>query len=104
MQSLKNAGTLVDVKAIRIAGTKYDRRYKVLPEQRDKMTQMYESGVSTKEIAALFQITRARVYQIINRYQQSSNKPRYSAEYRTNASRKWLEYKRSLFERGLIPF
>lgn len=104
-KELINSSDYVVDKAVKIAGTNYDRRRKVTSYMRKRMIEMYESGKTIHSISDRFGVSYDAVKRAVNSSFNESEKKRKNEvnkryNYRVEYSRKRMSdranYKRQL--------
>lgn len=89
------------IDAIKLAGTKYDKRAKLTEDHREAIKVLSKEGYSQRKLAAIFKVSRRLIQSIIS---PPVRKPasKKSTEYWTEVKRRYRDRKRSLYEAGKI--
>lgn len=86
---------------INIAGTKYDRRRKLSPDQVKAIKLLKEEGYSYRQLAAMFNCSKWTIQNIIN--PQINKQPiKRPTSYWTEKKRQYRQRKEALFKSGKI--
>ena len=88
----------IKVEKIKLAGTKYDARAKLSPDQRTAIKVLSEQGYSQRKLAAMFNVSKRLIQSIVK---PEKKRP---TEYWTQVKRKYRERKMSLYKAGKIKF
>lgn len=86
---------------IKIAGTKYDKRRKLSPDQVKAIKLLKEQGYSYRQLAAMFDCSKWTVQNLINPQIRKPLKKR-PTEYWTEKKREYRQRKQALFLTGKI--
>lgn len=88
---------------IRLAGTKYDARAKLSPDQRDAIKVLSREGYSQRKLAAMFNVSKRLIQSIVSPPERQPGKKRPQG-YWTDVKRRYRERKMSLYKAGKIQF
>lgn len=91
----------------------YDRRRKLMDDDKIKIIELYQKGISQRELARRFNVSRRLIGLIIDpkkaeamKQHVKNNWKKYAAsrskEERNEARRNWSHYKHDLYVKGLI--
>lgn len=93
----------IKAEKIKLAGTKYDARAKLSPDQRTAIKVLSEQGYSQRKLAAMFNVSKRLIQSIVAPTERKPEKKR-PTEYWTQVKRKYRERKMSLYKAGKIKF
>ena len=86
---------------IPIAGTKFDRRRKLSPEQKEAIKILSERGYSQRKLAEMFGCSKRSVQNILHP-QERGSQPKRPTEYWTQKKREYRQWKQKLFLDGRL--
>lgn len=88
---------------IKLAGTKYDARAKLTPDQREAIKVLSREGYSQRKLAVMFNVSKRLVQSIVSPSERQPEKKRPQG-YWTDVKRRYRERKMSLYKAGKIRF
>ena len=90
------------IENIKLAGTKFDGRAKLSPEQRQAIQILAREGYSQRRLAAMFNVSKRLIQSILSPVRKHSKQ--YPTEYWTELKRKYRKKKIDLYKNGKIKF
>ena len=93
----------IKAERIKIAGTKFDARTKLSPDQREAIKVLSREGYSQRKLAAMFNVSKRLVQSIVSPTERKTEKKR-STEYWSQVKKKYRERKMDLYKAGKIKF
>lgn len=91
------------IENIKLAGTKFDGRAKLSPEQRQAIQILSREGYSQRRLAAMFNVSKWLIQSILSPPVRKHSK-QYPTEYWTELKRKCRKKKIDLYKNGKIKF
>lgn len=93
----------IKVEHIKLAGTKFDARAKLTPDQREAIKVLSREGYSQRKLAAMFGVSKRLVQSLVAPTERKPEKKR-STEYWTQVKKRHRDRKISLYKAGKIKF